>query len=948
MGWADEFAEGFASGFVPTYTARMERQAQEDQDILKAKIGAAEDHLASRRELGAEDARRWRQASTIASSVGKGDAALAYRLLSTYEDPDTVTDMLRENPVQSLEQQTDAAVPSPMDQNTSSSADPDNFNTESFRNSMRMSESSGQENVMRTNQDGRSYAGLVQMGPERLEDYNRETGANLTPEQYRNLNEQDQRAIEDWHFRNINQQITNSEMSDYVGRNIGGIDITREGIVAMAHLGGVDGARRFLESGGQYNPSDELGTRLSDYASRFGRQSNTPADGQTDAMLAEEGEVSSEKQAIPDNAFTTLMGWNDNARERAVDSRFRSYLEDTGQLGAFEASRATPATSADPQSNFRLDMSAGGAVDLDDIIGKSSAEIDQFLIVNDASLGPQDRERIAAIREVAVQDEQDSNWWRSPEEISGKSSDFLRTFVALTDNEDARNQSLQALEARSRNDVPTSAKDAAFTEYWTSLPDEMSSTDRGQAAIDFENTWSSATNVGGQMDIFAELAERDSPAELTALRTVVNNDPSLADNREQFIGLIDTAISNQNAISDGGYTMDDYRGDLVRFTKDLTTGSEEERQAAAEWFATEQPGIVAGLKAAEDSQLDIEASSLEAAGVPPEVARLAATDSLDFRADRFGRLGVYNKTTGDLISTTGSVQSGGGNQGETPSAPDVSAVVPDPETVSGMSDAELRQMIENETAEFEEANGGNDIASFERTLANIDVSAALGGPGAVQSGVNTFAALFGANAPFDENRRAGNALERLQRITSLTLAQSQANQRGSVALMNEFRQNAVAPNEIIGLDGALDKFQANYALLNDQVQRLDRVRSGQIDATTADVSRANQVYDQISNLRDYYGVLVDNIENSTPNVSGQNFITGEGGNTPPPEQTEEAAPTPSGGAARRNRRNQSQSQQERQSQQEAINEARNAISQGADPAAVRDRLIENGYDASGL
>jgi len=183
-------------------------------------------------------------------------------------------------------------------------------------------------------------------------------------------------------------------------------------------------------------------------------------------------------------------------------------------------------------------------------------------------------------------------------------------------------------------------------------------------------------------------------------------------------------------------------------------------------------------------------------------------------------------------------------------------------------------------------------------------------------------------------------MERLQRITSLTLAQSQSNQRGSVALMNEFRQNAVAPNEIIGLDGALDKFRANYNLLNDQVQRLDRVRTGQVAATTADVSRANQVYDQLSKLRDYYGVLVDNIGNMTPDPSGSDYITGQGRNQ---EQT--TAPTPreqSGGAGRRQRR------EERSTQAQAIQEAREAISRGVPEAIARQRLEEEGYDPSGL
>ena len=37
----------------------------------------------------------------------------------------------------------------------------------------------------------------------------------------------------------------------------------------MAHLGGKSGMRRFVQSAGEYNPSDELGTSLQDYYDKF-------------------------------------------------------------------------------------------------------------------------------------------------------------------------------------------------------------------------------------------------------------------------------------------------------------------------------------------------------------------------------------------------------------------------------------------------------------------------------------------------------------------------------------------------------------------------------------------------------------------------------------------------------------------------------------------------------
>jgi len=39
--------------------------------------------------------------------------------------------------------------------------------------------------------------------------------------------------------------------------------------MAIGHLGGVGGMQKYVRTKGQYNPSDALGTSLSDYYSKF-------------------------------------------------------------------------------------------------------------------------------------------------------------------------------------------------------------------------------------------------------------------------------------------------------------------------------------------------------------------------------------------------------------------------------------------------------------------------------------------------------------------------------------------------------------------------------------------------------------------------------------------------------------------------------------------------------
>lgn len=74
-----------------------------------------------------------------------------------------------------------------------------------------------------------------------------------------------QRRVEAWHVRDIQDFINDNGLGRFVGQTVNGIEVTPNGMLAVAHLGGSGGLRRHLESGGRYNPSDAFGTSLSDY-----------------------------------------------------------------------------------------------------------------------------------------------------------------------------------------------------------------------------------------------------------------------------------------------------------------------------------------------------------------------------------------------------------------------------------------------------------------------------------------------------------------------------------------------------------------------------------------------------------------------------------------------------------------------------------------------------------
>ena len=131
---------------------------------------------------------------------------------------------------------------------------------DSFMRKMAMSESSGDPNAEITLDDGRTFTGLYQFGDARLSDYRKATGAKFTTAEFKE-DEQLQQKVADWHFADIEDAI------DTLGDKADSYD--RDGLMAVAHLGGVGGMKKYVRTKGQYNPSDALGTSLQDYYANF-------------------------------------------------------------------------------------------------------------------------------------------------------------------------------------------------------------------------------------------------------------------------------------------------------------------------------------------------------------------------------------------------------------------------------------------------------------------------------------------------------------------------------------------------------------------------------------------------------------------------------------------------------------------------------------------------------
>ena len=125
---------------------------------------------------------------------------------------------------------------------------------------LEQSESSGRSDAETTIGDGRRFVGSLQFGEARLIDYQKTTCTRFTQDEFI-ADEALQDAVAAWHIAEIDTAI------DALGNEVAGYD--RDGLRAVAHLGGVGGMKQFVRTKGEYNPADELGTSLKSYYDKF-------------------------------------------------------------------------------------------------------------------------------------------------------------------------------------------------------------------------------------------------------------------------------------------------------------------------------------------------------------------------------------------------------------------------------------------------------------------------------------------------------------------------------------------------------------------------------------------------------------------------------------------------------------------------------------------------------
>lgn len=136
-----------------------------------------------------------------------------------------------------------------------------------IKQSLINTESGGNKDAYIKINDGREFFGLGQLGIARLKEVGLDK--DFTLQEYKDNDQIQLKALDD-DIANTRAYIKKHGLDKQYGTEINGMPFNENAAIAIAHLGGRGGLLKYVNSGGTYNPKDQLGTHLSDYHRKHG------------------------------------------------------------------------------------------------------------------------------------------------------------------------------------------------------------------------------------------------------------------------------------------------------------------------------------------------------------------------------------------------------------------------------------------------------------------------------------------------------------------------------------------------------------------------------------------------------------------------------------------------------------------------------------------------------
>jgi len=233
------------------------KKASEMADIIQENIAKPESRTASKFIDQASQGLVRRRQEAMQQVSEDSDEGIA-NLISGY-----ISNIRQSNPADAIEEYLTEVDREPSDRPSGTF---DFGEVTDFADRLGMRESSNRYDIQIQATSGgkeQNVTGRYQFTDDRLEEYMNDTGASFSTEEFR-LDPRLQDDVFAWHMADIDRAIERSGFLDQ--------GYTRDGLRAVAHLGGIGGMRQFVRSGGNYNPGDKFGTRLSTYYNDFSGQ----------------------------------------------------------------------------------------------------------------------------------------------------------------------------------------------------------------------------------------------------------------------------------------------------------------------------------------------------------------------------------------------------------------------------------------------------------------------------------------------------------------------------------------------------------------------------------------------------------------------------------------------------------------------------------------------------
>ena len=233
---------------------------------------------------------------------------------------------------------------------------------EALAQKMAAAESSNDHTVV----NDQGYMGKYQFGDARLKDYKDATGVNFKKEDFLNDSKlQDQ--VFKWHTDDIKNYITKNNLDKAIGTEIMGIPVTIDGLISVAHLGGKSGMKKFVDTGGKYNPSDDprpgKGTSLSNYLEKFSTAAE-PVDSDYLEYMGKTEQEKLQEDLVKEEEEAAAIAAEKERQYAAAQERMNQRDRDRDVGGGYSGDPGGGVAGSPFSRGGRVRYSKGGIVDL--------------------------------------------------------------------------------------------------------------------------------------------------------------------------------------------------------------------------------------------------------------------------------------------------------------------------------------------------------------------------------------------------------------------------------------------------------------------------------------------------------------------------------------------------------------------------------------------------------